>query len=528
MINELMPDRSSSSPAFRIVFGLLLGASVLLVWLPKYLPLTDYPEHLLVIQVLAHHRDASSRYFQDYSVQLRNVPYISVYLLGMFLNRIMPIFAVGKTILSLYVIFTPLSLLAYVRSTSNASPWSSLFSFALLFNLFYYLGSLNFLVSIPLAFFTLALILDLLNRPDGPVNNSAALRVSPVPSWRPFGLALLSVAVFYAHFVSYAAVILVATGLIMTARARRRPVAWVVCSLIPSMACAVYTITEEHAVAAAEFQMSWLPFSSRLFDLLQPFLIYRDDYFHHLVVDWFGLPLIVLVVTWLVISIAWRVRESVLSKERPAEESRGRAGESWIVLLFFLLAALVFPSQIPSASFAHRISILVLLSVVGILPRALGERTLTKASLVAVALFALSVTGGWAVEFNREMKPFLSAVAQMQPDARVLPLIQNLHSAHLHTYPFLHIMNYYHLEKGGSNPYLLFRNMPQIPVHYRFLARLPSVGSFEPELFNWDLHHDRYQYFLAREPGPRVMGQLRTHSRLLFESQGWYLFEPLK
>ncbi|MBZ5534497.1 MAG: hypothetical protein LAO31_00965 [Acidobacteriia bacterium] len=514
MTNELKEGPPPLSPGFRIVFGVFLVAAFLLVWIPKFLPLTDYPEHLLAIQILAHFHDPRYHYARDYTVQLGNVPYVFIYLVGRLLNRFLSVFTVGKILLSFYVLLTPLSLLAYIRSIRNVSPWSSLLSFAFLFNLFYYLGSLNFLISIPLSFLVLALILKLLN-PPAQIENGQNPQISFFrQSWRPAALMLVSTALFYTHIVSYAAVILAVAGLCIAARLRRRPIMLAAAPVVPSVLLAGFSVYKELTAPASALGASWLPFSSRLFDLLQPFLIYRDDYFHRIVIDRLGLPLASLAALWLVTGLL-----SYLTM-------RNRVGlDAWLVFFLLLLAALVFPTQIPSASFAHRLSILVLLSVCGVLSKQFGEHLLTKVLLVTLTVFALTVTAWRASEFNREMKPFLNAMARMQPDARVLPLIQNLHSAHLKTYCFLHITNYYHLEKQGGNPYLLFRNMPQIPVHYRFLDQLPHVGSFEPDLFDWDTHHDHYRYFLTRDASARVMDQLQSHSRLIYESQGWGLFE---
>jgi hypothetical protein len=525
MTNELKAGPSSLPTGFRFVFGGFLAAALLLVWIPQYLPLTDYPEHLLVIQVLSHYNDPGTQYVRDYAVKMGNVPYVSIYVLGMMLNRLLPIFAVGKVLLSLYIIFTPLSVLGYVRSIRNISPWSSLLSFAFLFNLFYYLGSLNFLISIPLSFLALSLILGLLHKPMDRTSSSNQSLTFSSQYWRPVTLAVVFIALFYTHFVSFAAVMLVAMGLGLAAKVRGQSIVSLAISMVPSLALAGISILKGLSASAPALGASWLPLPSRLFDLLQPFLIYRDDYFHRTVVDKLSLPLLALAAGWFVISLVSLIKGRFGSRSSLMEGETGVHPDAWLVILIFLFSALVFPSQIPSASFAHRLSILVLLSFCGILPKQFGGRTPTKGILVAVTFFAFVVSGWRAADFNREMKPFLSATKQMHADARVLPLIQNLHSARLRTYCFLHILNYYHLEKGGSNPYLLFRNMPQIPVHYRFLDELPSVGSFEPDLFDWDMHHDRYRYFLARDASARVMNQLRAHTRLIFESEGWSLYE---
>lgn len=517
-----MKDESNTNRAlplsFQTFFGILLVAALLNVWLPQYLPLTDYPEHLLAIHILAHYNDSPLHYVRDYTYQLGNVPYLVVYLLGMFLNKYLSILTVGKLLLSFYVILTPLSILVFVRSFSGTSPWSSLFSFVFLFNFFYYLGSLNFLLSIPLAFFCLAHIVKRL----GP---SRKTHPTDREGWELIRLSVLMIALLYTHIVSYGAVLLVAVGLLVRARMRRVSGIKVIISILPSILFAASTSIKECASTSSHFGMSWLPFTSRVFDLLQPFLIYRDDYFHKIVVDRFCLPLLLFAIGWVLIALVARFRGFHPTTKNGNETETAHLHSSWIIVLLFLLAAVTFPSQLPSASVAHRLSVFVLLSLCATFPGSLLERRVIKSIFLLTVVYAFGVTGWRAYEFNKEMKPFLDTISRMEPEARVLPLVQNLHSRDLRTYCFLHIINYYHLEKGGSNPYLLFRNMPQIPVHYRFLDQLPSVGSFEPDLFDWQTHHDHYRYFLAREPSDKVMIQLREYTQLIFNSEGWYLFE---
>jgi hypothetical protein len=522
MTDPLQRPGQKLPPAFLLAFWLLLAVALLLIWIPTYPPLVDYPEHLLAIQVLAHYQDSSFNYVRDYSIHLHNVPYVSVYLMGMILNRVFSIYVTGKILLSFYILFTPLSILCYVRSFRGASPWPALLSFVLMFNLFYYLGSLNFLLSIPLGFFTLALLLRLLNASYPPALERDLVTVRRRRILLLVGLVFASTALLYAHIVSYAAVMLAAFALLSRAGFAKRPC---FASLVPAGLLALFSIYEQRGLAKSEFAMSWMPLRDRVFDLLQPFLIYRDDYFHRYVVHPLDVPLLAVVSLLFMIAAGALIRKFFPGPTSGISENVAFAEDAWVVLGSFLLAALCFPTQIPSASVAHRLSIFVAMSSFALLPCLITRRRIFRVLMIAAVVYSFSIAAWSAVQFNREMKPFLRLVDRMAPGATVLPLVQNLHVSGLKTYAFLHIMNYYHLEKGGANPYLLFRNMPQIPVHYRFLGDLPSVGSFEPDLFDWNKHHGNYRYFVAREPNPPVLDQLYGHAQLRFASKGWYLFE---
>jgi hypothetical protein len=525
MTDPIQRPEPNLPPAFVLTLWVLLAVALLLIWIPPYPPLTDYPEHLLAIQVLAHYQDSSFNYVRDYSIHLRNVPYIAVYLTGMILNKVFSIYVVGKILLSLYILFTPLSILAYVRSFPGASPWPALLSFILLFNFFYYLGSINFLLSIPLAFFTLALLLRLLNMSFSPALERDSVAVRKRRILLLVGLAFASTALLYAHIVSYAAVMLAALALLLRARLEKRPWIFGFASLIPAGLLGLFSIYEQQGLAKSEFAMSWMPLRDRMFDLLQPFLIYRDDYFHRLVVHPLNVPLLALLSLLFMLALVALIGHFLRGSTGGISEKAALGADAWVVFGSFLLAALCFPTQIPSASVAHRLSIFVVMSSYAVIPALITRRRIFRSLVIAAVVYSFSLTAWSAVQFNREMKPFLRLVEQMAPGATVLPLVQNLHVSGLKTYAFLHIMNYYHLEKGGANPYLFFRNMPQIPVHYRFLEDLPSVGSFEPDLFDWNKHHGNYRYFVAREPHPPVLDQLYGHTQLRFASKGWYLFE---
>lgn len=496
-------------------------ASLLLIWIPKFLPLVDYPEHLLAIQVLAHPNDLAFHYARDYAVEFHHIPYLTAYILGMLLNRILPIFWTGKILLSFYLVLTPLSVFAYLKSL-RLEVWPGLLSFAFLFNLFFYMGSLNFLLSIPLAFFTLAGTIRWLTEPDGLADTTGFRKTKWIHPLCIMGGFLL---LFYTHFVTFAAVILVAVAMLLFRSITGVRIFQLGVATVPSLLLAMLTLWQEHLRSPGGLSMSWLPLPSRLFDLLQPFLIYRDDSYHVTVINRLNIPLLVLALVLIGVSLIGEVRDASSRPKGNIEHSRKGLSITWIVFTAFLASALIFPSELPSASFAHRLSILVLFSSIAVLPTKMARSLPVKVVMVSAALFSFTITSVRMAAFSREMRPLNVAIQRMNPGSRVLPLIQNPHSRHLQGYPFLHSINYYHLIKGGSNPNLLFRNMPQMPVRYRFLSEMAPLDEFNPSLFRWEIHHDDYRYFLARQPTPEVFADLSAHTHLIFESEGWYLFE---
>src|SRR5437660_6871955 len=95
-----------------VAIGILL---VLPVWIVRYPPLVDYPNHLARYFILAHLKDPNLHLAELYESKWGPYPYVALDLLGVALQRLMPIYVVGKVILSLCLVGVPIAAFFFLR-----------------------------------------------------------------------------------------------------------------------------------------------------------------------------------------------------------------------------------------------------------------------------------------------------------------------------------------------------------------------------------------------------------------------------
>jgi hypothetical protein len=116
----------------------------------------------------------------------------------------------------------------------------------------------------------------------------------------------------------------------------------------------------------------------------------------------------------------------------------------------------------------------------------------------------------------------------MRPGGRVLPLCfarsSRVFAPRHWNELYLHFHDYYLLEKGGIDPYLL--SNPLFPVRYSG-ELLDAPGEYRPERFRWDRHGGSFDYFLIRGPvRGKAKEELETYTRPVARSSPWLVTEP--
>lgn len=135
------------------------GMHLALLWLYRIPPSIDYPNWLHQANVLAHYRDAGYEYEQWYTIVLTFIPNGGFVLPTALLARVVPIEIAGKIMLSAYVIFFPLSVRCFVRSTGH-EPSSWLICILILFNVSFINGNIAFLLGLCPLFTALGMMND--------------------------------------------------------------------------------------------------------------------------------------------------------------------------------------------------------------------------------------------------------------------------------------------------------------------------------------------------------------------------------
>lgn len=144
-----------TEPWFWPVFGALLALSLLPLWIGKYLPMCDYPNHLAMARVYHDLHDPASPFHRWYTFRPGFTPYLSFFWFMHLASYVVSFDVAGRLFLSLYALGMPLSTLGLLRAFDR-SRWIALFSFPLVFSLMFHLGFVNYLLAIPLSIASMA------------------------------------------------------------------------------------------------------------------------------------------------------------------------------------------------------------------------------------------------------------------------------------------------------------------------------------------------------------------------------------
>ena len=152
-------DAASNTAAaerwFWPVFGVLVALSLIPLWIGKYLPMCDYPNHLAMARVYHDLHDPASPFHRWYVFRPGFTPYLTFFWFIHLCSYVTSFDVAGRLFLTLYAAGIPLSVLALVRAFDR-SRWLALFSFPLVFTLMFHLGFVNYLAAIPLAIVSVA------------------------------------------------------------------------------------------------------------------------------------------------------------------------------------------------------------------------------------------------------------------------------------------------------------------------------------------------------------------------------------
>ena len=158
-----------SRPALTIIGIAIVAAAVLLIlplWIVRYPPLLDYPNHLARVFILTHINDPNYRFSEYYTVTFGAFPYLTMDVMLMGLQKLFSIFTGGRIILTLGAIGVPLAAWFLVRQANREN--TSLACWGLLsgYNIFFLWGFVNWQLSMALVLCVSGLWIRYLARPS--------------------------------------------------------------------------------------------------------------------------------------------------------------------------------------------------------------------------------------------------------------------------------------------------------------------------------------------------------------------------
>ena len=160
------PRLSTRKVIIRIACVLILAAILLApIWIARFPPLLDYPNHLARSFVLLHLHDPAFTFNQFYRADWGAYPYLGMDASLAILGRLFAIETAGRVFLSLCVLALPAAAWFFLRQVNPGYEATSAWALLLAFNVFFLEGFLNFDLSIAVGFFALGLWLRWLAKP---------------------------------------------------------------------------------------------------------------------------------------------------------------------------------------------------------------------------------------------------------------------------------------------------------------------------------------------------------------------------
>ncbi|MEO0108981.1 MAG: hypothetical protein ABIK62_07435, partial [candidate division WOR-3 bacterium] len=196
------------SPRFdtgRWYWPLLVGLTLLHLvplWIVRFLPLVDLPQHLAFVSILRNYHSPGSGYPDEFRLRLFPA-HNALHLYFCYpLSLVLGIEGANQVFLSLYVVLMPLALFLLFRAL-RANRWLVLLGFLFIYNYNLLWGFVSSSMAIPLTLLLLALELNQL----AAVNSFTGLR--GVANWAVMAVLLVLIFLGHALFFLFAVVLFV-------------------------------------------------------------------------------------------------------------------------------------------------------------------------------------------------------------------------------------------------------------------------------------------------------------------------------
>jgi hypothetical protein len=474
--------------------------SLVPLWGRRFVPMQDYPQHLLQAQMLTAQNDPRLDYPENFEIRLKVGSYAAFYALTYGLDQLLPTEVAGKAAVSLYALLTGwLVVTLIIRSAGGFAPWGALLFFAVLFNQQYYLGNLNFLYSLPLLLLTL--------------EDHRRFSEKRATVWSSLRQALWQLALLLSHPFTFLAYLgLAGTGSLLSRRDRGKLLRGLAPVAAGLSLLAIWFFLQQSHQGVSPDRIKWMPVERALLFLGLPFVGMRWEHG----VSWFT-SLIWIAIGCLMVYLPLRDRH----------KPTGILDRYALFLLLTTLAVLLMPFRVEDYTFVNMRMSSIAYFLLAMVCSRIRFRGASRCALplLVLALLGHGVVKQWRI--SDEIARAEPVVTEIPRNARVMPLVFANDSPELEPRVFdthLHVHNYYHiLVGGGFSPY--FWSMSMTPVHYKPGAERPAPGEYRPDRFEWQAHSADYQYFLVRGGPPAFDRYLTRWCERVADSEEWALYQ---
>jgi len=475
---------------YTLVSLTILGLAA--IWYPRFPAMQDYPQSLFMAHVVSSFTDTGFNWSAYYRPNQQIGPYSLFFMMVSLLAKIVPVEVAGKVFISLAVCLTTVFIYVWNRSHATDHPaWSILLLFPFLFSQVYYMGFVNYLISIPLLFLAL-LVHEKLVKQGG--------NAGTIISY----LALLIV-LFLSH--PYTILVFIILSFIISLFSSVTKKQLVIGLAGPLLIVLLFTLwyVNMFGISPAQrpgaFNIRWLPAPDVVAYFLLPFAGMRIT----------SSPNIMLLLAWSMIAMlfvfAWRKQKSSIRLRSPL----------LIMLLLSIAGYAILPFWLGDYSYFNlRMSIVCYF----LLALTLGGIQLGKWSgyvFVILVCLIMLMTIRTQMALSAETEELLPLFGHMNKNEVVYSLTLDASPAEIdkrYFYQFHeHDHFYYHILVGGGAASTLF-NSKMNQIQLKEGIAMPNIFA-EPEF---------YQYILVRGQLPREQLFARTHKSIA-RSAAWQLYE---
>jgi hypothetical protein len=462
------------------VFYVLVAAlATAPAWIVRHPPLGDLPFHVATLRVIHSYGDPAYGFQQDFFLNLTHTQYALYYIVGSLLAYPLGVPYASVAMMCLYLGGTVLALRSLLGALGKDERLC-LLVLPLLVNPMFLYGLLPFMCGMPLMFLALAIAMRHIEKPT---------------RGRAVALAVVAVALFFAHVVPYALFGIGFAALFPWTRPNR----WLAAALpvVPSLGAVGWWVSlssqGKESAGALSDAFKHPPYVETMARLPQWSIdVFRDstDEAHFIALVLVGL---------LAIGLSQGDVRRVKSAAR--------------ALVFIPIVCIVLYFSTGSMLgdvwlLSERFPVPAMMSAIALLPMPRGARGWLVAGL-ALAV-GVSSTVNVCKHFVRfeldEVGDFDAALDAMAPDKHVAGLIYDKGSGIVNDVPFLHFVSYYQAEKGGvvqfSNSGALYWPVRFKPGHYPPPGTRPRLRwEWMPEQVPIGELYPYYDYVLTRGAG---------------------------
>jgi hypothetical protein len=502
-------------PLLWAVFAVLWICTLIPIWVPRFLPLLDLPNHLDAIGIWHRYYDPAWKYSEFYDLQLSPVPYWGYHFPVHMLGYLVPLEYANKIYLSAYALALPLGC-ALLAGRMGRTPWMAVFTWPLVFNMNFMFGFITCcagLAQLPFCIYALDLYLE-----------------APTKK-RAFGLCLAVTLLYFTHVLPWMYFGVAAGFLLFCHGWHPRRIASAAALMMPSLLIAIIgwkaaasgNFTDIKAKGSLQFEAKWEKMQNLLSDVPNRLVTQwqTDDKGY-----WF---LLFMASLWLIIVLTQR-------KEEPAEP---RPGFRWrLEVLFFLAVLAVFKLPIyqkkpidlwmVGGRFVTVVAMWGALLPRGPLMEKTGRRRWLLVPLVAACIwYPLMLNKHW-MRFDKRASGMRRLMSKVERGSSTLTLVMgdtNDPDADPQAVAWLQFHSYAQFYGGGYNPWALQTGFPMVAKKE---MRKPAPTWKSPQTFRMDDHGIHYDYVLTlHEPMDHALfGPSDAHrARLVGKDGAWRLYQ---